>query len=133
MLRRSVAPLQFTVRLAQGLFDQYIGQGRDFRGRLGQGRDLQHIAQHDADILAPLEARQGQRNIVVQRARPEARQALMKFFLGKTAIKISLPQKGREQVGILDQRLSQKPAVPENHQGVVRQKIMLLEQAYSFG
>ena len=116
----------------QRLFDQHIGQGRDFRGRFGQGRDLQHIAQHDADILAPLEARQGQRHIVVQRARPEARQALVKFFLGKTAVKISLPQKGRQQVGILDQRLSQEPAVAENHKGIVRQKIVLLQQAHSF-
>ena len=133
VLRRAVAPLQFTVRLAQGLLDQHIGQSRDFRRRLSQGRDFQNIAQHDADILAPLEACQGERNIVVQRARPKASQALVKFFLGKAAVKIFLSQKRRQQVGILDQCLAQKPAVAENHNGVVRQKMMLFQQAHNFG
>ncbi len=57
----------------------------------------------------------------------------MKFFLGKTAVKILLPQKGRQQVRILDQGLAQKPAVAENHNGVVRQKIVLVQQPHHFG
>ena len=56
----------------------------------------------------------------------------MKFFLGKTAVKIPFPQKGRQQVRILDQRVPQKSAVAKDHDGVMRQKIMLVEQPYNF-
>ncbi len=133
MLRRPMTALQLAVRLAQRRLDQHIGQGRDLRRGFRQGRDLQHVAQHDADILAPLEPRQRHGNIAFGGTGAETRQAFVKFFLGKTAVKIPLPQKGRQQIRILDQRVPQKPAVAKDHDGVVRQKIMLIEQPHHFG
>ena len=53
-----MAPLQPTFRLAQSFADEHIRQPGDFRGGLRQGGDLQHIAQHDPHVLAPLEPRQ---------------------------------------------------------------------------
>ena len=99
MLRRAVAALQFTVRFAQGFLDEDVGQGRNFRRGLGQGRDLEHVAQHDADILPPFKPRQRERNIGFERTRPEARQTLVKLFLGKAAVEVLLPEKGWSRSG----------------------------------
>ena len=88
-LRSSEAMLQLGLRLAQRFLDEHIGQRRNLRCRLSQSRDGQHIAQHDADVLAPLEARQQRRRIGLERSRAHAREIFLELLTGVRAIQIA--------------------------------------------
>ena len=56
----------------------------------------------------------------------------MKFLSGKTVVKISLSKKCLQQIRVLDQSLTQKAAVTKNDDGVVRQKMMLVQETLHF-
>src|SRR5437667_11009440 len=92
MLRCAVTMLQPAISLAQGFLDQHIRKRRNLRGSLSEGRDLKHIAQHNAHVFAPLESRQEQRNVRFKRPRAETRQALMEFCRRNGAVWISTGQ-----------------------------------------
>ena len=130
MLRSLIPPLQMTVGFPQRVFDQHIGKCRNLGCGLGQGRDLQYIAQHDAHVFAPFETCQQQRHICLKRPRPEACQSLVKLFPRKTSIKVFFSQKRLQQVGILDQRFAQIAAVSKDSNGVVREEVLALQQPH---
>ena len=88
--------------LAQRFLDQYVRQSRNFRGRLRQRSNLQHIAQHDADVFPALETGQHYRAVRLKRPGAEARQSFVKLLAGEAAVEILLAQKRGQQVGILD-------------------------------
>ena len=131
-LWRAKAVLELRFRLAQRFLDEHVGQGGDLGCGLGQSCDAQHIAQHDADVLAPLEAGQQRGSVGFQRARAHAGEALLKLFARMGAIQVALAHEGVEEVGIVDQRLTQPGTVTKHHHRVVHQRRMFFKQVQQF-
>ena len=52
----------------------------------------------------------------------------MELLAGEAAVQISLAQEGVQNIGILQQGLSQEATVPEHHDGVVGERMVLIEQ-----
>ena len=125
--------LQLGMNLAQGLLDQYIRErgnlGRGFR----QGCDPKHVAQHDADVLPLLETCQQCRRIGFKRARPHSGEALLEFLARMGAIQAAVADKALKQIAVVDQGLAQPGADGKHHDGIMNQKLMLLQQPQQLG
>ena len=133
LLRRAIAVLQLGMDFAQSFFDQHIRQSGNLGRRFRQGGHSQHIAQHDADVLALLETCQQYRRIGFERARAHAGEALLKFFARMGAVQALVADEALKQIGVVDQRLAQPGADGEHHDRVVNQERMLLQQAQHLG
>ena len=113
MLRGIETAVQHGFRLAQGILDEHICQGGNLGGSFCQRRNSQHVAQHDAHILASL----------------EAGEAFAKLFARKATVQVVAPtHKVLQQVGIADQRVAKITAVAEHHQRVVNQETVSVQQ-----
>src|SRR3954454_23986820 len=115
------------VRRAQGFFNQYVRERGYFGCSLRERGDFQDIAEEDADVFATLKARQELRDIGLQRAGAETSERFTEVFARKAAIKGLRPQKGTQQVRVLQQGFTKEVAIAENDQSVMQERRMLLE------
>ena len=125
---RAVTLAQSGVGLAQRFRDEHVRERRDLSRDFGQGSDAQHVAQHDAHVLAALEARQGQRRVRLEGAGAEACQALLEVLARVRAVQVLLPRELLQQVRVLDQGLAQELAVGEDRQRVVDESAVPVQQ-----
>ena len=103
------------------------------RRSLGEGRNAEHIAQHDADVFAALEACQQRGGIGFKGARTHAGEALLEFFARVSAIELALAHESMKEIGIMDQGFAQPWTVAEDQHCVVNQGRMFLQQAQRLG
>ena len=73
---------QLAIAVKAGIRENHIGEGRELSRRLAQGRGTEHVVQHDAQVIPPLEARQGGSQPRVRLGGREAREILHQVFLG---------------------------------------------------
>ena len=125
--------LQVSVNFPKRFFDQDVGKRGYFRGGLGQSCDTQHVAQHDANVLTALEARQQGGRIRLKGTGTHAGECLFELFARVRAIQAMFASKAIEEVGILHQRLAQPGAESEDQHGVMNERKMLIEQPHEFG
>src|SRR5262249_33401056 len=101
-----------------------VRQGGNLRGSFRQGCGSQNITQNNPYILALLEAGQDQRNIRLARARAKSGETLKKIVARQRAFQVTVSLKRTEEVGAVEQRLTQPMAVAENQERVVQEDMI---------
>ena len=128
VLRRIETAQQAGVCVPQGMFDQDIGQRGNLGRGFGQGSDFQHIPQHDTEVFAALETSQENGDVGFERTGAEAGERFMELLTGEASVQISVAQEGLQNIGIPQQGLPQEATVSEHHDGVVGERMVLIEQ-----
>ena len=110
-----------TGKLERG-FNQYVAERGNFCRDLGQSRNAQHVAQHDADVLALLESRQAHGRLRFRGAAAKAPQPLAVIIASERAVQRLGAGEAGQQIGILNKRFAEILAVSKDGDGVIHQE-----------